>query len=153
MNIISSPKKYRILKFVVQNWVRPLNNGVFAFTTESMGRASLPWDAEYFDSTGNTVSITLAPGISSISPVMRSSEGGTLMTIKGKGFYQPEHTTEVLVGGDSCVIQSIDDTTILCRTSTPTIDQQVDEVFPGGAGAKTYYHDAVFLYEGLFTKL
>ena len=113
----------------------------FAFKTHSMGRASLPWDAEYFDANGNTVSITLAPGIHTISPYIGSSEGGTLMTIRGQGFYQSTHVTEVSIGGDTCIIEAIDDTTIICRTSKPTYDPSVSQRFPGGSGAKTYFHN------------
>lgn len=48
-------------------------------------------------------------------------------------------TTTVRVGGDTCDIVSIDQHQIICRTVKPTFDLSTNELFIGGAGAKTYF--------------
>jgi len=62
------------------------------------------------------VSITIASSIDSIEPALGSNQGGTLVTIRGKGFYKSSHPTEVLVGGDICQVKTISDDTIICET-------------------------------------
>lgn len=54
--------------------------------------------------------------IDSISPAVGSIVGGQLITITGDFFDESKAPAEVMVGNDTCTIESITDTQILCRT-------------------------------------
>ena len=76
-------------------------------------------------SSANT-QITVPLIITSISPSKGSEQGGTLLTISGKGFLNSlsnsEITQKVMIGDSICNILSTSTTSIVCRTSPKTTD-------------------------------
>ena len=68
---------------------------------------SLRQEEKFFDSRGNVRTITLAPAIHKIEPLEGSGEGGTRITITGRGFSRFGDETEVLIGGDPCEIKEL----------------------------------------------
>ena len=55
--------------------------------------------------------------IDSVSPSSGSTEGGTVITIQGKGFYpNTSNDITVLVGGVECEVLNVSSTEIQCRT-------------------------------------
>ena len=108
---------------------------------------SLRQEEKFFDSRGNVRSITLAPAIHKIEPLEGSGEGGTRITITGRGFSRFGDETEVLIGGDQCEIKELSSHQIICMTIKPSYtwntNYQTDEEratkFIGGSGARLYF--------------
>jgi plastocyanin len=70
--------------------------------------------------------------IDSVSPSSGSTEGGTVITIQGKGFYpNTSNDITVLVGGVECEVLNVSSTEIQCRTG-PRSDRL--PLYPGGRG-------------------
>ena len=107
MHTIEHDIPWHNMKFAwVSCKLEPVNVGHYhlAFRTINSGRALLPQEAKFFDKNGIVKSFTATAGIDSIHPSSGSTEGGTLLTISGNGFYRHSDTTTVRVGGDVCNI-------------------------------------------------
>lgn len=70
--------------------------------------------------------------IDSISASNGSTEGGQLLTITGRFFDETVSPADVKVGNDECVVQSLTDTRIVCRT--PAEPAAPDVLYPGELG-------------------
>ena len=64
----------------------------------------------------NTTVVSVADVIS-VSPPSGSVQGGTEITITGRGFNTDPDEVQVLIGGSVCDVQSVDYSTIVCITS------------------------------------
>jgi hypothetical protein len=70
-------------------------------------------------------SLSYSQSITSITPASGSRAGGTLLSIKGTGFYTNASINNVLIGSNACIVVSSTTFEILCRTpktsdATPT---------------------------------
>ncbi|XP_043545298.1 fibrocystin-L-like [Chiloscyllium plagiosum] len=96
---------------------------------------SLPNLNTYFISSLNKLSMfqTYAE-VTGIYPSDGSVEGGTLLTVTGRFFDETDAPARVTVGGQSCEVQSVSTTQIICQT--PKEACHLRTVFPGGRGLK-----------------
>lgn len=71
--------------------------------------------------------------VASIEPSQGSITGGTVITIKGKGFGTKKENVKVKVAGVPCTVLSVslEADTIKCRTGKPTSEQLSAEIYPG----------------------
>ena len=58
-----------------------------------------------------------SPDIESVTPNTGGMNGGTLLSIKGKGFGAPKDKIKVDIAGLPCVVQSNTATEIICKTA------------------------------------
>ncbi|XP_073714529.1 fibrocystin-L [Misgurnus anguillicaudatus] len=72
--------------------------------------------------------------VTGVSPSEGSVLGGTSLTIQGRYFDETDLPAVVLVGGETCQIQSISDEKIVCLT--PGYERKNMTVFPGSRGLK-----------------
>ena len=61
--------------------------------------------------------ILFSPDIESVKPATGGMNGGTLLTIKGKGFGAAKDNIKIDIAGLPCVVQSNTATEIICKTS------------------------------------
>ena len=62
--------------------------------------------------------------IHSVSPHVGAANGGTLLTIKGRGFGNDPSLVAVDVDGMPCTVVSVTMDTLTCRTTTPPPDSK-----------------------------
>ena len=72
---------------------------------------------------GFNVDSSLTPTISSINPKKGGTAGGTLLTITGTGFGSDTAQVEASIMGVECVVESVQDTEIVCKTGAFPRDQ------------------------------
>ena len=72
--------------------------------------------------------------IHSVSPHVGPANGGTLLTIKGRGFGNDPFLAAVDIDGTPCTVVSVAMDTITCRTTTPPGDSKA-VVNNSGGGA------------------
>lgn len=118
---IDLPGGYYNLSFIVQD--------DFLYGSSSTGKA-ITFDKDRYDSInyyrfylyqatlrGTSYSICLYPSISSISPMIGSYGGNTILTIHGSGFSSHQEELVVLAHGLPCEIITSTQTMITCKTS------------------------------------
>ena len=71
--------------------------------------------------------------IHSVSPHFGAANGGTLLTIKGRGFGNNPSLVAVDIDGTPCTVVSVAMDTLTCRTTAPPADSRaiVDDVSDG----------------------
>ncbi|XP_063307204.1 fibrocystin-L-like [Pelobates fuscus] len=106
-----------------------------SFIVDSNFGRSLPLISNYFVSSNNKITMfqTYAE-ISGIYPSSGSIQGGTIVTITGNYFDQTDSPAKVLVGGQDCLVISLTDTQITCKT--PRKPTNLPALFPGSRGLK-----------------
>ena len=72
---------------------------------------------------GFNVDSSLTPTISSVHPKKGGTAGGTLLTITGTGFGSDTAQVEASIMGVECVVESVQDTEIVCKTGAFPRDQ------------------------------
>jgi hypothetical protein len=63
-----------------------------------------------------TYRLSLTPRLTSVSPLRGGTGGGTLLTIIGTGFPTNQDLIQITIGGSLCIISSVSETQITCRT-------------------------------------
>ncbi|XP_066572050.1 PKHD1 like 1, tandem duplicate 1 isoform X2 [Amia ocellicauda] len=69
-----------------------------------------------------------------VSPSAGSLQGGTTLTIYGQYFDETDQPAQVLVGGNNCLVLSLSNDKIICRS--PAYMMPNTTLFPGGRGLK-----------------
>ena len=59
-----------------------------------------------------------------MSPHNGPSNGGTLLTIKGRGFGNDPALVAVDIDGTPCIVVSVTTDTLTCRTTKPPVDSK-----------------------------
>lgn len=62
--------------------------------------------------------------IHSVSPHVGAANGGTLLTIKGRGFGNDPSLVAVDIDGTPCIVVSVTTDTVTCRTTMPPADSK-----------------------------
>uniref|UniRef100_A0A8C5QTU9 Fibrocystin-L n=1 Tax=Leptobrachium leishanense TaxID=445787 RepID=A0A8C5QTU9_9ANUR len=84
--------------------------------------------------------------ITSISPSSGSVEGGTIITVTGRYFDQTDSPAKVHVGGQDCVVLSLTDTQITCKS--PPKPATLPTLFPGNRGMKIEKWNNIYSLDG-----
>ena len=72
-----------------------------------------------------TYKLNLTPKLTSVSPKRGGTGGGTLLTIIGEGFPTDSSLLKVTIGGSVCIIASISQTQITCRTESYSLSSAI----------------------------
>lgn len=78
--------------------------------------------------------------IHSVSPHVGPANGGTLLTIKGRGFGNDPSLVVVDIDGTPCTVVSVTRDTITCRTTVPPADSKA-VVDNSGSGSNVILQD------------
>lgn len=120
----------------------------------------LPTPRSYLgDSTGNPFQFELYPEVNSVSPATGSLAGGTIVTIRGRGFptfeLDPSDTLAVTVGGSPCTVTHTSYSEVRCTTGAQPAQPPTafEGVYPGMRGVEYehYETDANRKFEDLWT--
>ncbi|XP_063881713.1 uncharacterized protein LOC135111963 [Scylla paramamosain] len=95
-----------------------LRSGAYLpITVKAINRGIAVTDIAGYSSEGRVV---VVPQVSSLSPLEGSLGGSTLLTISGSSLQGLVASPVVLVGGQTCVVQSVSSTTVTCLTPPST---------------------------------
>lgn len=107
---------------------------------------------------------SLTPEVASINPSLGGTGGGNLLTIYGNGFWPQgithssqilPHDVQVFIDSSPCIIHSINETTIVCRTTQhKTTIAALVRVFVRGKGlalSEGIYYEYIDLWSSPYT--
>jgi opacity protein-like surface antigen len=101
-----------------------------------------PWETEMLNRmspSGELYNVAIFPKITSVSPLIGSPNGGTVVTITGTGFSTDLSSNSVFFGEQECTLLSSDGNTMTCMTSPLTNASTAifaNETVPGTLGLK-----------------
>ncbi|XP_052060298.1 fibrocystin-L-like isoform X3 [Mytilus californianus] len=123
-------------------------------TPASTGSVTVSCDVEVIDN-GQTAASTYqydsaaSPSITSVSPSIGGTSGGTTLTIEGTGFGSSTSDVSVTIGGIACVVQTVANTKVVCITgarNSGSTDAQVELQVNGGGNARQVGADFSYVW-------
>lgn len=91
----------------------PASSYTLTLEVKNLGRAYIPDDISVITSEGR---------LTSVIPIYGSIFGGTELTITGSGFHEGRQNTLVLIGPVSCVVRSVNLTSLVCVTEPTQLE-------------------------------
>lgn len=129
MELNSASSNHGFIKCKISGLGAPFNANASVIIDSPYGRTYSKPTAQHISATGQIFNFQSFAVIDSISPAVGSDAGGQLLTITGKFFDETKSPAEVKVGEETCVVESVSETQVLCRT--PVKPSSALTAYPG----------------------